>query len=292
MRNLPPPSRNDDRDDLRRGVRSYMLKGVRRGHDITEDQIEEVVALYDRYEADRGRPCDALKGAALPKSLRDTLYNAYDKTQNGRVLETFRARLFHGIAQCPICGITAATELDHFLPRSAFKPLSIHARNLVPLCHICNQAKGVTFDEVGEGFVHAYYEILPDVEFLKADVELDSGALAVEFRIDPDADLPEGFHARLTAQMVALNLHARYAQEVNTYLLAHATGLHLSSRSDGQKAVRSFLRAQADYESGSLHRNHWRPALLRALADHDGFTDGGFAEVLQIPQAMIDDLDT
>lgn len=290
MRNLPLPSRDDDRDDLRRGVRSYMRNGVRRGHDITEDQIEAVVEIYDRYEADSGRPCDELKGDALPESLRDALFSAYDKTQNGRILDTVRARVFLGIDQCPICGITVATELDHFLPRSVFKPLSIHARNLIPICHICNHAKGETFDEAGDGFVHVYYDILPDVDFLQASVTLDNGALEVEFSVDPDAGLPEGINARLTTQMDALNLHARYAQEMNTYLLSHATGLHLSSRYGGQEAVRSFLRTQADYESVVLHRNHWRPVLLRALADHDGFTDSGFSEVLQVPQEMIDDL--
>lgn len=291
MRNLPPPSRDNDRDDLRRGVRSYAYGGERHGHDITEDEVETVISLYDRYEADCGQPCDVLLGAVLPASLRDGLYAAHDKTRSGRVLETLRARVFLGVDRCPICGITSATELDHFLPRSVFKPLSIYARNLVPLCHVCNNAKGDAFDAGGEGFIHAYYDILPDVEFLRADVELDGGALKVEFAVDPDAALPEGYQARLTSQMNALNLHVRYPPEVNTYLLSHAISLNLAFRRAGQEGVSTFLRTQADYECDVFYRNHWRPVLLRALADHDDFTGGGVVEVLKVPDAMIDELD-
>ena len=40
MRNLPPPARDRDREDLQRGVRSYMYKGEQRGHAITEAEID------------------------------------------------------------------------------------------------------------------------------------------------------------------------------------------------------------------------------------------------------------
>lgn len=128
MRNLPQPTRETDRVDLRTAVREYRYRGQTRGHEITDEEVEQVVALYDRYEQNRGAPCVELRGADLPDSLRDTIHAAYAKTQEGRTLQPLRDRLFEGVDLCPVCGIDPATELDHHLPQSEFKPLAIHSR--------------------------------------------------------------------------------------------------------------------------------------------------------------------
>ncbi|ETD78199.1 hypothetical protein U716_15400 [Rhodobacter capsulatus B6] len=291
MRNLPEPTRDNDRADLKKAVRKYQHRGQTLGHDITDDEVERVVALYDRYEQDRGAPCNELKGTNLPDTLRETIHAAYAKTQNGRTLQPLRDLLFKGVDLCPVCGIDPATELDHHLPQSEFKPLAIHSRNLVPMCHPCNHAKLDGFDEDGDGFLHPYYDILPDLDFLTATIELDGAALNVSFAIDSTAALPAGYAGRLTAQMNALNLEARYQQEVNTYIASHAAALHLAYRASGQAGVQRMLRLQARYEAHAFHRNHWRPALLRALSEFNEFTGGGFAAVLPIQADMLDDLD-
>jgi hypothetical protein len=169
-------------------------------------------------------------------------------------------------------------------------PLSIHARNLVPMCHPCNHAKLAGFGNGGAAFLHVYYDKLPDVDFLKVDVTLNGGALVATFAIDAGAALPAGFTGRLSGQMQALGLDERYQQEVNTYVASHAAALHLAHSANGQDGVRTMLRLQLRFERRAFHRNHWRPALLQALAGHDGFTDGGFAEVLPIPADMLSDL--
>jgi hypothetical protein len=291
MRNLPQPTRETDRVDLRTAVREYRYRGQTRGHEITDEEVEQVVALYDRYEQNRGAPCVELRGADLPDSLRDTIHAAYAKTQEGRTLQPLRDRLFEGVDLCPVCGIDPASELDHHLPQSEFKPLAIHSRNLVPMCHPCNHTKLAGVDEAGEGFLHPYYDILPDLDFLVATISIDGATLMVSFAIDPMAALPAGFADRLTTQMAALNLDARYQQEVNTYIASHAAALHLAHRAEGQVGVQRTLRLQARYETQAFHRNHWRPTLLRALSELDEFTGGGFAAVLSIPDDMLDDLD-
>ena len=290
MRNLPEPPRDRDKSDLRKATRRYTYGGVLKGHAITAAEVVEVVKLYDLYEADRGAACDKLKGCDLPATLLDTVHAAFDKTYEKRQLHDLREMLFKEAALCPICGLDPPTELDHQLPRSVFKPLSIHTRNLVPMCHLCNNAKLAGFGEGGAAFLHVYYDKLPDLDFLKADVALNGGTLVATFAIDAGAALPAGFTDRLSGQMQALGLDDRYQQEVNTYVASHAAALHLVHGADGQDGVRAMLRLQARFEREAFHRNHWRPTLLRALADYDGFTDRGFAEVLPIRADMLNDL--
>ncbi|MEN0653382.1 MULTISPECIES: HNH endonuclease [Hyphobacterium] len=290
MRNLPAPSRASDRLDLVRAIRRYRYAGQQLGHDITEAELERVIALYDKYEQDRGAPCTEFKGDDLPFSLREELFAAYDKTQEGRILHSVRERLLKDIDLCPVCGIGRAVELDHHLPRSVFKPLAIHTRNLVPMCHDCNLAKLAGFSDEGAGFLHPYYDVLPDIDFVQVSVNLNAADLVVSFSIDAAAALPLGYYDRLTVQMHDLKLNDRYQQEVNTYISSHAAALHLSYRASGQDGVREALRLQTQFEIRAFHRNHWRPVLLRALTDHEGFTDGGFADILPISEDMLEDL--
>jgi hypothetical protein len=291
MRNLPLPSRDDDRIHLEKAIRTYAYRGIVRGHDITVVELNEVIAIYDRYDLDLGQPCDLLMGGDLPETLRQAIHAAYDSTQEGRRLEGIRTLVSKGVDLCPVCGIDPAVELDHFLPRSVFSPLAIFTHNLVPLCHACNNAKLAGFaSEVEGGFLHPYFDTLPDVQFLQAEVEIKDNGLLVQFAIDLGAALPAGFADRLHSQMTTLDLNERYQKELNNYISGHAISLHGSASSGGSAAVINFLQLQARYESVRFYRNHWRPVLLRALAAHEPFVDGGFATVLPIPQDIRDDM--
>lgn len=293
MRNLPLPSRESDRADLAKAIRTYHYKGETRGYTATPEDIEAIIALYDRYDADRGIACNQLRGDDFGEPLNLTLHRAYDLTQTRRKLGSLRQVLFTGIDLCPICGIGPAVELDHHLPRSIFRPLAIYARNLVPMCHACNHAKLAGFGEQDEGeilFLHAYFDTLPDLDFLRVDLEIQNGGLVVKFSIVDHPALPEGYADRLTFQMTELNLNARYVDEVNTYISSHAIALHISHRARGAEDVRRFLTLQARYETAAFYRNHWRPILLAGLAGHDAFVEGGFADVLPVPEEILADL--
>lgn len=293
MRNLPLPSRDAALDDLKKALRTYRYRGKELGYAATEKDLEDIIALYDHYDGTGAEPCDALKGDTFSKELIEALYNAYDLTQENRKLDSIRELIFSDVELCPICGIDPAVELDHHLPRSVFKPLSIYTRNLVPLCHACNHTKSAGFgdqDEEERRFLHAYFDALPDLNFLVADIVIRDGGLVVEFKVSETIALPGKYGKRLTHQMTALNLNDRYKSEINTYISGHAVALHLHFGSGGAKSVRKFLKLQARYEVGEFYRNHWRPTLLNALAAHDEFTDGGFADVLPMPQDILDDI--
>ncbi|RZO02746.1 HNH endonuclease [Pseudomonas moorei] len=292
MKNIPMPSRDTVREDLVKAIKRYRYKQQLLGHTITAEEIDQVLAIYDRYDADQGVASDLLKGPRLPRALIDAMEAAYDKTQESRQLYPLRQSLFEGVDLCPICGITPPVELDHFLPRSQFKTLAIYPRNLVPLCHACNHTKLAGFGDEGddERFLHAYFDIMPDEQFLDANIDIQGGGLIVTFSISDHADLPEGYSERLTRQMTSLRLNDRYEREVNSYISSHAVTLHLQHSVGGQDAVRSFLNFQARFERRQFYLNHWRPTLLSALARHDEFTDGGFAQVMPLPRDLLDDI--
>ena len=294
MKNIGIPSRDSARDDLIKSIKQYTYKNKILGHTITKEELDHIISIYDHYDSNRGVASNKLKGKKLPTTLIDALEAAYDKTQEDRKLHSLRKTLFSSISLCPICGIGPPTELDHFLPRSEFKTLSIYARNLVPLCHDCNHAKLAGFGDLNNEdsrFIHAYFDILPDKQFLHADIEILDSGLSVDFTIHPDAELPRGYSKRLSSQFTKLNLNERYNREINNYITSHAITLHLQHNAGGQPFVQSFLNIQANFERGKFYRNHWRPTLLGALARDDHFTDGGFVDVLPIPENILNEIE-
>lgn len=283
MRTLPCPSREDVRNQLLEAIAPYHHGGVVRGYAATPEEVDRVLEIYDTYDVARGAPAEALKGIALSQPLREAIYSGYDFTQTERKLADVRANLMSGIELCPVCGISPPRELDHHLPRSTYHPLAVYVRNLVPLCHDCNQSKSKSAATMAEEqFFHPYLEVIPDVDFLRANVAIENGGLLIDFDIDPDAAVDETTRARLTHVFDRLKLNDRYAREINIFLTSQATAVRMAFASGGAETVRTYLRVQADLERRRFHRNHWQPTLLQALAANAAFCEGGFAQVLPI----------
>ena len=102
----------------------------------------------------------------------------------------------------------------------------------------------------------------------------------MEFKIDPDVELPNEMGKRLRYQLCCLDLNHRYSREINLYLTSQSTALEFVFQSGGAEAVRLYLCKQSEVEFTRFHRNHWRPVLLLSLKNHQGFCEGGFMDVL------------
>ena len=126
MQHLPCPSREKVRDHL---VSALTGKG-KSNYPVTEEQLTYVITLYDSYDVVSGFPSEALKGGTLDEALRDAIRGAYDLTQKNGRLSRIRSTLMRGVEFCPICGISAPHELDHYLPITVFPPLAIYVRIL------------------------------------------------------------------------------------------------------------------------------------------------------------------
>ncbi len=268
----------------------YVYRRATRGYAGTPAEIDEVMALYDDYDAARGVASTALSAPAMEVRLKEALHDAYDQTQRNRRLKHVREQILGIVELCPVCGIDPPTELDHVLPRGDYEALAIYVRNLVPLCHQCNHRKLAGFAEPGEmGFVHAYFDVLPDVKFLHADIQLDGAALIANFSINAPAVAVGDLGDRLANIHTKLQLNKRYSAEVNLFLAGQAIALHGAFGARGAAGVQSHLRAQARFETTRFYQNHWRPTLLNALVEHEEFCAGGFREVFNVPSDILED---
>jgi hypothetical protein len=235
-------------------------------YQLSYEERAALHAVYRQYETLLGQPL----AIARPR-----LQAAYDEVQIGGRLAALRARLLSSTDSCPYCGFGEPRDLDHYLPRSIYGELAIYPNNLVPSCGPCNNAKRAVVPGMGAangpGLIHAYFQTLPDLDFLKADLAFEAGSLDVTFRIDANFMDPV-LAAKLQFQLDRLKLNERYAKQVNKFISEQRTAV-LMFKEYGAGALSDYLHRCAASLVVSFHRNDWRVALLRALAEAPHFCD-------------------
>lgn len=99
------------------------------------------------------------------KEKQDRAFNLYGSNRSfvNNHWEALKRANGSEVLMCPICGLDACSEMDHYLPRSIFHEFSSHTNNLIPLCHDCNQDKhDYWLNSKGERyFFNAFFDQLP-----------------------------------------------------------------------------------------------------------------------------------
>ncbi len=276
--NLP----NDDNslDDLKSAL-TYKNSLVK--YELTESEQSEIIYIYSKYDITQGVVDESFKGVNIRVESKQALYKAYDEVQEGRRLENLRSLLLSAANRCPFCGISEADELDHHLPRSKFELLAIYARNLVPICHKCNNKKRtITGENPEESFIHIYYEKTPEnIQFFHANTSIIEDGIIVKFEIKKFSDISELLYKQLSFQIKRINLDKRLEKEINIFLSAFVVSLEeIYGENKNFEKVKQFLQSNIKYFNDSFGLNDWRTVLLISLLKCDQFCDGGFKNII------------
>lgn len=239
---------------------------------LTDAERAAIHVVYQLYDAMSGQPHASLTPVVLD-AARPYIRDGYNQIQIGARLEALRSHLLASADACPYCGFGEIKELDHYLPRRDYGELALYPNNLIPSCGPCNNAKRTVVpgmaDAHGPGLIHAYFEVLPEIDFLKAEVAFQNGRLDVAYRIDVGG-LDPALAAKLQFQLDRLKLNERYPKQINKFMNEQRTGI-LMLEELGAPHVSTFLKRSAENMAKTFHRNDWRVALYRALAQNAGF---------------------
>ena len=268
MWTLPKPSVDDVDDHL---TKALTVKG-KPIYTLSDAERAAVLAVYRAYDSLLGQPDPSLTPTLL-NECADHIRDGYRQVQNGGRLAALRASLLNLTNACPYCGFGEPTELDHYLPKSEFEELAIYPRNLIPSCSACNKAKGaiVPGKEPDASLIHAYFQELPNVKFMRADVSFAANTLNVTFRIKGETLNPQ-LAAMLEFQLKRFKLSERYDQQLNKFLSEQRTGFRLFKRRglSHSHVVEYLLESEKDMAE-IFGINDWRPVLMEGLAANKEF---------------------
>ena len=242
---------------------------------ISDDELQIVKAIYEKYDEVGGTGNDEFKSVLLSDYLNNALADSYNEVQKKRRLQNLRETILLSVNRCPYCGISDADELDHHLPQSIYKATSIYSRNLIPICHKCNNKKR-TFVVSGDlKFPHLYFDDFLTKQFLIAETAMNGSALLINFDISSE-HLTEQEYNILNFVFRRIDLNTRLLKECNVYLSSFSISLEHSFSEFSVHGVKKFLHAQFIDNQNVFGKNDWRTALIKSLHSCEDFCDGGF----------------
>lgn len=234
---------------------------------LTEADAILLKNLYRLYDW-QGGTISEKQDVMLGESARNALYNLYDKTQEGRRLSYIRTLLFSAVDICPMCGIQPPSQLDHQMPRSKFKSLSVCRQNLVPICGVCNNKKRASDAST---FVHPYYDHdLKDLPFFVIEIHSSpvTHRMSWKFSINEKVVGNPTLAAKISTQVGVVKLFRRLYKETSNLL----SDL-LFDAEDWSDETFKFVM-QREYRKYLCRRgtNDWHTVFIKALLDSPRFS--------------------
>ena len=177
--------------------------------------------------------------------------------------------------RCPLCGHRQVTTLDHFLPKSKYRALTVTPLNLVPSCADCNHVKldvvPATEEEVT---LHPYFDDVEGDRWLYATVEETAPASATFFVAAPN-HWSQQLRARVGHHFDVLHLSRLYSAQAAEEVLNVRFELDIVLNATGWRSVSDHLSLAAESRERA-HRNSWQTALYWAWSRSEWFCRGGF----------------
>jgi len=280
MRTLPLPPRNNA-NDLQVCINSSN-PGIQTQFQNAKQDILDAFDAYMNHRAwDPNTPVDL---SHISAAVQQAARNSYALTYSKRALAGMRQDILKlGEGICPYCRLERATTLDHFLPKSTNGVFAAYAANLAPMCTICNTLKGTKGSAIAQQyFTHVYFDNLPrDTPFLIAQVAIGIKHIATNFIIDFSTGLDANVYQRLAYQISIFRLVPRYQLAAVDVIFEQAEKLRDMENTGCSSDVRhQSLVRDAVSEANKFGVNHWKVALLNALALNVDFSDQGFKKAL------------
>ena len=213
-------------------------------------------SLYRQYDA-KGNATDAELNPLLRK--KDIIKNQYEvKFKKKQKLRYIREDLMSAVSVCPYCGLNEPSQLDHFMDKADYGQLACCRLNLVPLCGVCNNRK---HNETYSNFVHAYYDLYDDTDFLKTLITVKNNKIGFIMSIDKSAISNPDLARRTEYQFNKISLNDRFKKAGITYIIDYIKGL----RCRIDRSLKTALNAKYRQNMAKYGRNHWKTAIIRGL---------------------------
>lgn len=245
-------------DDALKDIENIIAESNRNLDEQSKVKLQYVFRLYERNNGSVA----AVDLNRFSDKEKNTLHDMYGtKTYENQPLFYIRKQLFDQKDLCPVCGINPPSQLDHQMPRSQYKPLSLCRLNLVPLCGVCNNKKRAKpYDE----FIHPYYAEFPSgVIFLIANVHVNTKnhKMSWFYSLDSTVLHDHVLIQKIRSQVSNVKLFRRLLRESHRFI----GDLLFDNKFANNKALKTFLQREMNRYIHRYGLNDWRSAILRAL---------------------------
>lgn len=177
---------------------------------------------------------------------------------------------------CPYCTFGEVYEVDHFMPKLGFRELNICPTNLIPICHPCNHIKLSDPPEAADRYLlHPYYDRLPNIRWLFADLGVEAGGPVLRYRVALDPGVHGDLAGRLAYHFRKLELDRRFQERSAKVLIEIEADLTDLVETLGAVGMQEHFSSEAARHF-SRHGNSLESAAYLAASLNADFCAGEF----------------
>lgn len=202
---------------------------------------------------------------------KDDMCNVYDS--KFVKVEKIRSKYYDHLmslaksGKCPICGIGQVSTLDHYLAKTIYPTYAVTPYNLVPVCKDCNFAKHDSPVDPACAPLHAYYDEVDSVIWLKASLSKSGEEFVAEFSVCSSLlEHNPSLYQRLMNHMELYKLNKAYAIQASTEIAENNLFWRKKYESWGREGLIKHL-SEVLSSKEAYQLNTWNTALLRALIE-------------------------
>lgn len=164
--------------------------------------------------------------------------------------------------KCAICGIGAASTLDHYLPKTGYPTLCVFPANLVPECQSCNKNKGAFIQRENKKMLfHPYFDDFSEVRWLEARLVFSSVIRAEYYNNYISNPI---IASRISLTVEKYKLFPLFTIQANSDISNNISMWRYQLQSTGANELKKFFSmCRISREKEDI--NSWSSALYRAL---------------------------
>lgn len=167
--------------------------------------------------------------------------------------------------KCPYCNIEYSVQVEHYIPKEDFSEFSFLIQNLIPSCSTCNGKKWTKWkDDKTRLFLNAYFDIIPEEQFLFIELFLEDWIPQSNFYIDISSIvIDEKIEVILNKHVKKLNLLERYNEEINE-IITELKSSKPNSIDDLINIIQYTIRIWNWYWN-----NYWKNILYKEISENE-----------------------
>lgn len=179
---------------------------------------------------------------------------------------------------CPICNVSTATTLDHYLPKENYSWFSILPMNLIPLCANCNNKKGENLKN--ELYFHPYFHDVSNLIFVNCKLDESSENLNKPLKFiyyitnkKQDNNLhidPQNYKLILISESV-YKLTKIYKINSLNFLSEYIYDIYEKFNVSEKEKIKNYLTDEISNLKGKPKWSSWKVELLLTLRNSEWF---------------------
>lgn len=239
-----------------------------------EKEVEQCYTIYnDKFTTNTLSSLQPMTATPQNKEVLKNLYQFKQKVFKDLFISLTTTESNRRDMLCPNCTLMDCSQLDHYIPKSAFPEFAANPLNLMQCCSVCNQKKVDRWLNGGRPiFLNLYLDNLPQEQYLFVNITMGNRIPKVKFYLNNPAGIETSLFLRIESHYTELELCKRFAERADSVIS--------EIRRDYIAAVKAKIapsqfwkmvinRAQKDQQIFGF--NYWRSILILGISSNSNF---------------------